>query len=246
MSPPTTWFTDSKPVRHTSYTNWLLRVVPNLYWSCLNHYVPVNGRCLLSLCCKNKTSAPLLCEVVNKRSIKQESCPSFWDKPWACLKSGLLEVLPCIYPTVENLPSQWQLISAFSWCCFRWLWSACPTTAFAGGCKRACFPRSCPYARMPRKHFCTVFSKNFNIMSALSVHQSPTQPQKIDSREGLFWCKKGLVVNAGKMNTYCIKPQFAPALGPFFAKFAAFCRKMQCNLVQNAVQFGAKRSAFWC
>ena len=48
------------------------------------------------------------------------------------------------------------------------------------------------------------------------------------------------------MNTYCIKPQFAPALGPLFAKFAAFCRKMQCNLVQNAVQFGAKRSAIWC
>ena len=48
------------------------------------------------------------------------------------------------------------------------------------------------------------------------------------------------------MNTHCIKPQFAPALGPLFAKFAAFCRKMQCNLVQNAVQFGAKRSAIWC
>ncbi len=48
------------------------------------------------------------------------------------------------------------------------------------------------------------------------------------------------------MNTHCIKPQFAPALEPLFAKFAAFCRKMQCNMVQNAVQFGAKRSAIWC
>ena len=81
-------------------------------------------------------------------------------------------------------------------------------------------------------------------MSAIFGHQLPTRPQKSNSREGLFGCKKGAVVDADKMNTHCIKPQFAPALGPLFAKFAAFCRKMQCNLVQNAVQFGAKRSAF--
>jgi len=34
--------------------------------------------------------------------------------------------------------------------------------------------------------FCLVFSKKFNIISALFVHQSLTLPQKIDSREGLF------------------------------------------------------------
>jgi len=39
-------------------------------------------------------------------------------------------------------------------------------------------------------------------MSALSGNQSLTLPQKIDSRGGLFWCKKGLVVHAGKMNFY--------------------------------------------
>ena len=33
---------------------------------------------------------------------------------------------------------------------------------------------------------CQLFSVNFNIMSVLSAHQSPTLPQKIDSREGLF------------------------------------------------------------
>ena len=38
--------------------------------------------------------------------------------------------------------------------------------------------------------FCLVSSKNFNIMSALSAHQLLTTPQKIDSRGGLFWCKK--------------------------------------------------------
>jgi len=39
-------------------------------------------------------------------------------------------------------------------------------------------------------------------MSALSDNQSPTLSQKIDSRGGLFWCKNGLVVHAGKMNFY--------------------------------------------
>ena len=35
------------------------------------------------------------------------------------------------------------------------------------------------------KH-CQLFGVNFNIITALFVHQSPTLPQKIDSREGLF------------------------------------------------------------
>ena len=34
--------------------------------------------------------------------------------------------------------------------------------------------------------FCLLFSKNFNIMTALVIHQTPTRPQKIDSREGWF------------------------------------------------------------
>ena len=33
---------------------------------------------------------------------------------------------------------------------------------------------------------CLIFSKNFNIMSALSAHQPQTLLQIIDSREGLF------------------------------------------------------------
>ena len=59
-------------------------------------------------------------------------------------------------------------------------------------------------------------------MSALSVHQSSTLPQKIDSREGLFWCKKRLYRDAGKMNIYLNKPPFAPFLGLFKAKYSAF------------------------
>ena len=39
-------------------------------------------------------------------------------------------------------------------------------------------------------------------MSGLFINQSPTLPQKIDSRGGLFGCKKGVVVHVGKMNFY--------------------------------------------
>ena len=72
--------------------------------------------------------------------------------------------------------------------------------------------------------FCIFLSKKFNIMSALSVHQSPTLLQIIDSRAGLFWCKKGLVVNAGKMNIYFKKPPFGTTFGLFATKCSAICR----------------------
>ena len=54
-------------------------------------------------------------------------------------------------------------------------------------------------------------------MSALFAHQSPALPQKIDSREGLFRYKMGLIVNASKVNAHCIKPQFAPDFVLFVA-----------------------------
>ena len=59
-------------------------------------------------------------------------------------------------------------------------------------------------------------------MSAIFSHQPPTRPQKSNSREGLFGCKKGAVVDADKMNTHCIKPQFAADFGLFAAKCSAF------------------------
>ena len=83
-------------------------------------------------------------------------------------------------------------------------------------------------------------------MSAFFAHQSPTLPQIIDSREGLFRCKMGLVVHADKMNIYFIKPRFAPYFGLFAAKCSAIWYKTQCILVLNAVRFGAKCSTFWC
>ena len=71
--------------------------------------------------------------------------------------------------------------------------------------------------------FCPVFSKNFNIMSTLFVHQPLTLSQKIDSREGLFWCKRGLASECGKMNINSKRPPLAPLLGLFGAKYSAIC-----------------------
>ena len=93
---------------------------------------------------------------------------------------------------------------------------------------------------------CHDFSVNFNIVSALFAHQSLILPQKIDSREGLFRCKKGLVVHAGKMNIYFKEPPIALGFGLFAAKCSAIWYKTQCILVLNAVRFGAKCNAFWC
>ena len=92
---------------------------------------------------------------------------------------------------------------------------------------------------------CLVYGKNFNIMSALFVHQSPTLPQKIDSRGGLFWCKKGLACACSKMNFYLNKLPFAPVSGLFGTNWSAFWCKMPCVLVLNRVRFGAKCKEFW-
>ena len=59
-------------------------------------------------------------------------------------------------------------------------------------------------------------------MSALFVHQPLILPQKIDSREGLFWGKNVLVVHAGKMNFYLNQPPLTPVLALFTAKYSAF------------------------
>ena len=141
---------------------------------------------------------------------------------------------------------QWQITSAFPWYSPVVRKShACNPSRLAVA-KRTRLPCQCPCARMRHNHLCLVFSKNFNIMSALSVHQSLTLPQKIDSREGLFQCKKGWVVNAGKMNFYLKTPPLAPNFGLFAAKWSAFWCKTRCNLPLNAVRFGTKCNTFWC
>ena len=72
-------------------------------------------------------------------------------------------------------------------------------------------------ARTRHNLLCLVFGKIINIMSALFAHQPCILPQKIDSREGCCWCKKGLVYEYSKMNFYLKKPPFVPDFRPFLA-----------------------------
>jgi len=55
----------------------------------------------------------------------------------------------------------------------------------------------------------------------IMANRSPCR-KKIDSRDGLFCCKKGLACGYGKMNIYLKQPPFAPVLGLFAAKWSAF------------------------
>ena len=142
---------------------------------------------------------------------------------WPCKtynKGDLAEVIQCI-SLKQELVANGRLLLRFHGTVS--LSANCmPATLRASNSKHTRFPCRYPCARMQHNRFCLVFSKNFNIKSAYSVHQWPTLSQKIDSREGLFWCKKGLVVNAAKMNFYLRKRLFAPIWRLFAAKFSAF------------------------
>jgi len=85
-----------------------------------------------------------------------------------------------------------------------------------------------------------VFSKNFNIMSALFVHQRPLCRKKSILAEVCFDAKIGLACACCKMNIYLKEPPFVPHLGLFAAKCRVKWCKTQCVLVLNAVCFGAK------
>ena len=84
--------------------------------------------------------------------------------------------------------------------------------------------------------FCIVLSQKFNIMSALSVKQLAIVPQKIDSREGLL-VQKGASSRMLK-NEYLLQRTGDCTI------FRAFFSEMRCNMLLNAVHFGAKRTAF--
>ena len=149
------------------------------------------------------------------------SAPLVCVETWLCIKNNLAEAIQHILYKLKN-GYQWQIVSAFPWCCFRWPWATWPANARAGSSKRTCFLRRSPCACVRHNRFCMIFSKNFNIISALFVHQSLTRPQIFDSREGWFWCKKGLACECSKMNLYSNGLTFAPVFGLFAAKYRAF------------------------
>ena len=78
-------------------------------------------------------------------------------------------------------------------------------------------------------------------MSTLFIHQSYASVQKIDSREGLSCCKRGVICERNKMNIYLMGRHLHPFWGylllnvvQYAAKYSAFCTKTHCILVQNA------------
>ena len=55
-----------------------------------------------------------------------------------------------------------------------------------------------------------------------------------------------LACECSEMNIYLKRPPFAPTFGPFIAKFSAFRCKIACVLVLITLRFDAKCLAFWC
>ena len=146
-----------------------------------------------------------------------------WQNVVVHQQGALVEVVPCVFYKLK-VGCRWQHASAFAWCCLCWSCVACSATACAAGCKRTFFLWHYPHVYMRHNCFCLVFSREFNITSTLSVHQSLTLSQKINSRGGLFWCIKGAVVHAGKMNFYLSWPPLTLVFGLFAAECSAFWR----------------------
>ena len=171
--------------------------------------------------------------------------------PFVCGETWLyLKKWPSGSHPIHSLQVEKRLSMTYYFCIplywLRWPWVAWPATARAGGSKLTCFPCRYPCTCTQHNRVLSSFNNKFNIVSALFVHQPLTLPQKIDSREGWFWCKKGVACEWGKMNFYLKTPPFVPVFGLFAAKCTAIWCKTHCNMVLNAVHFGAKCSAFWC
>ena len=141
-------------------------------------------------------------DVPDKGTIKHEVIPLLSVPKRGCVsKSDLLEGIPKMLYKLQTAYRR-QINSAFPRYCFRWPRAACPATARTGGGERSWFSCRCPCACIQHNRFCLFFSKKFNTISAHFINQSPTLPQKIDSRGGLFKCKKGGGCECGKMNFY--------------------------------------------
>ena len=118
-------------------------------------------------------------------------------KTWLCLKNNQAEVIQCFLYKLKT-GCQWQLVSAFAWCCLRWPWATYPANARADTSKRTCFLCRCPRACMRHNHFCLVFSKKFNIMSAFLFTNRPPCRKKSILAKVCFDAKRGQHVNAAK------------------------------------------------
>ncbi len=138
-------------------------------------------------------------EVLNKDTMKSEILLHLpVAKRTYASKSNLLKAFQCIlYKLKTSL--QWHLMRKKSRLLFyisyvlmsEWM-CLCQNTI-----RRTINSFTCQFVS-----FCKFFSKKFNTKSGLFIHQLRTLPQKIDSREGLFRCRKGLACPYGRMNIY--------------------------------------------
>ena len=125
-------------------------------------------------------------EVPDKDTIKHEvisllSVPKRGYVSKSDLSEGIVNMLYKLQTAYRS-----QINSAFPRYCFRWPRATCPATARTGGGERSWFSCRCPCACIQHNRFYLVFSNKFNIITALSINQSSTLPQIIDSRGGLF------------------------------------------------------------
>ena len=127
-----------------------------------------------------------MCDVPNKGTIKHEIMPHLSvSKRGYALKSGWAEVIQCSLHK-QKTACRWPITSRFH--------DAVPVVCeqhalqpLALAAASVCVFLAVAHSRVfTTSSFCLVFSKEFNIISALFVHQSLTLPQKTDSREGLF------------------------------------------------------------
>ena len=102
----------------------------------------------LSLCCKPKIAAPLMCEIPNKdtENLKLLPCLSVAKRGYAS-KRWPGETIWCTLYRPKPI-CRCPITSAFAWCSLRWLWAACAATACAGGCKDTSIPSPLPFARV--------------------------------------------------------------------------------------------------
>ncbi len=125
-------------------------------------------------------------EVLDKDTIKTEHLPHLSvENVVVTQKNDLSEGFVNMLYKLQTAYRR-QINSTFPRCCFRWPRATCPATARTGGGKRSWFSCRCPCACIQHNRFCLVFSNKFNIITALSINQSSTLPQIIDSRGGLF------------------------------------------------------------
>ena len=159
-----------------------------------------------------------------------QRCVVIWNyAPFACAKTWLLLKEATKHKSFKTFATSWKtsyqrhLTSAFPRCRATSRELQAPQPLAPAEVSEHAFRAIAMHAYAEKPPFVHFFSNKFNIMSALFVHQPSTLPQKIDSREGLFWCKRGLVCECGKMNINSKRPPLAPLLGLFGAKYSAIC-----------------------